>query len=101
MKTQRLGRLAGYTLAFLALITSSLAAAQNSIEAFNVGQQAGRVVVQITLKEPLAAAPANFSVANPARIAFDFPRTTNNLGRATQEIGEGDLRSMNMVQVGD
>jgi len=102
MKTVRLELMAAaLTLAALSMVTSTLAVAQNSIEAFNVGQQAGRVVVQITLKEPLTAPPANFSVANPARIAFDFPRTTNNLGRSAQEIGEGELRSMNLVQVGD
>lgn len=101
MKTIRVKRLSGIALAIVAFITSSLAVAQNSIEAFNVGQQAGRVIIQITLKEPLSAPPANFSVANPARIAFDFPRTTNNLGRTAQDIGQGELRSMNVVQVGD
>ena len=75
--------------------------AQNSIEALTVGQQAGRILVQVTMKQALTAAPASFSIANPARVAFDFPKTTNNLGRNTQDIGESDLRSMNMVQVGD
>jgi type IV pilus assembly protein PilQ len=42
--------------------------------------------------------PPNFTVASPSRIAFDFPGTVNNLGRNSQEIGEGELRSMNMVQ---
>ena len=53
------------------------------------------------MKQPLNAAPASFTVANPARIAFDFPNTANNLGRSSQDIGERDLRSMNLVQVGD
>lgn len=75
--------------------------AQNSIEALTVGQQAGRILVQVTMKQALAAVPASFSIVNPARIAFDFPKTANNLGRNTQDIGESDLRSMNMVQVGD
>lgn len=76
-------------------------AQQNSIEAINVGQQSGRILVQLTLKEPLSAPPASFSIASPARIAFDFPKTSNNLGRNSQEIGESELRSMNMIQVGD
>ena len=75
--------------------------AQNSIEAFDVSQQAGQVLVRLTLKQPLAAPPASFTVANPARIAFDFPNTANNLGRTSQDISERDLRSMNLVQVGD
>ncbi len=76
-----------------------LALAQsNSIEAFDVTQQGGKTLVRITTKEPLANVPPNFAVTNPARIAFDFPNTTNGLGRAAQDIGQGDLRSMNVVQ---
>src|SRR5690242_13380658 len=76
-----------------------LAAAQaNSIEGFDVTQQGGKTVVRITTKEPLPSVPPNFAVANPARIAFDFPNTVNGLGRSSQDIGQGELRSMNVVQ---
>ena len=78
-----------------------MAFAQNSIEAFNVTQQGGKVVIRVQTKEPLKAVPANFSVASPARLAFDFPNTTNGLGRNSQEISEGELRSMNLVQGAD
>ncbi len=78
-----------------------LAAAQNSLEAFDVSEQAGKVVVRITTKEPLGAVPPNFAVANPARIALDLPNTVNSLGRAAQDIGQGELRSMNVVQGSD
>ncbi len=77
------------------------AAPQNSIEALNVVSQGGRVIVRITTKQPLAAAPASFTVNQPARIAFDFPSTGNALGRNNQDINEGELRGMSMVQVGD
>jgi type IV pilus assembly protein PilQ len=77
------------------------AQAANGIEAFNVTQQAGSVVIKITFKQALANPPAGFSVANPARIALDFPNTANLLGRNSQEINEGDLRSVNLVQVGE
>ena len=73
----------------------------NGIEAFGVTQQAGSVVLKITLRQPLVNPPAGFSVANPARIALDFPNTANGLGRTSQDINEGDLRSVNLVQVGD
>jgi type IV pilus assembly protein PilQ len=76
-------------------------AQQNSIDAFNVAAQGGRVIVRITTKQPLAAPPASFTVTQPARIALDFPNTVNGLGRANQEINEGDLRGMSVVQVGD
>ena len=84
------------------LAACGLAAAQsNSIEGFEVTQVGGKTVVKITTKEPLRTVPPNFAVANPARIAFDFPNTSNGLGRSSQDIGQGDLRSMNVVQGAD
>jgi type IV pilus assembly protein PilQ len=77
------------------------AAPQNAIEALNVAAQGGRVIIRVTTKQPLTAAPASFTVNQPARLAFDFPGTANALGRTSQEINEGELRSMSMVQVGD
>ncbi|HEX8988480.1 MAG TPA: type IV pilus secretin PilQ [Rhodocyclaceae bacterium] len=73
----------------------------NSIDNLQVTKQGDTTVLKITLREPLAAAPASFSIANPARVAFDFPATGNGLGRSVQQIGEGDLRSVNIVQVAD
>src|SRR5689334_23453630 len=81
------------------LLGTGLAAAQaNTIEAFDVSQQGGKTVVRVTTKEPLANVPPNFAVSNPPRIAFDFPNTANGLGRASQDISQGELRSMNVVQ---
>jgi type IV pilus assembly protein PilQ len=77
------------------------AAQTNSIDKFQVGQEAGRTVVRITTKETLKSVPPNFSVASPARIAIDFPNTVNALGRASEDIGQGELRSMNVVQGAD
>jgi type IV pilus assembly protein PilQ len=82
---------------WLAGIGLALAQA-NSIENFEVAEQGGKVVVRITTKEPLKGVPPNFAVANPARIALDFANTVNGLGRSTQEIAQGELRSMNVVQ---
>lgn len=89
--------------AMLALSTSAFAqnAATNAIEAINVARQGNEVAVKIDLKEALAAPPAGFSVANPAKVALDFPLTTNGLGKTSQVVNEGDLSSMNIVQVGD
>jgi type IV pilus assembly protein PilQ len=77
------------------------AAQTNSIDRFQVSQEAGRTVVRITTKEPLKNVPPNFSVASPARIVFDFASTANALGRASEDIGQGELRSMNVVQGAD
>jgi type IV pilus assembly protein PilQ len=73
----------------------------NSIDAFNVTQQGDKVIVRITMKEPLNSVPPSFAIANPARIALDFPHTANALGRSSQDLGEGDVRSMNVVQGAD
>ena len=93
-----------HVLAALMLAAASFAAhAQaNAIESINVSPSSGgKIVVKVTMKQPPASAPAGFTVNNPPRIAFDFPNTTSALGRATQEVGEGDLRSINVVQAGD
>ncbi len=81
--------------------TAGPAGGQNAIESFSVAAKGGQLIVQITTKAPLSSAPGSFTVATPARIAFDFPNTVNALGRSNQDIGEGELRSMNLVQVGD
>jgi type IV pilus assembly protein PilQ len=71
----------------------------NSIESIDVSpQQAGKIVVKVTLKAPPPSPPAGFTITNPPRIAFDFPDTTNALGRSVQDIGGGDLRRINVVQ---
>lgn len=72
---------------------------QNSLDSMNVVQQGGVLSVKLTFREALATLPAGFSVAQPARVALDFPNTTNGLGKSSQEYNEGDLRSANIVQV--
>ena len=73
----------------------------NAIEAVSVAQQGNEVAMRIDMKEPLASPPPGFSVANPAKIALDFQSTANGLGKNSQVFNQGDLRSMNVVQVGD
>jgi type IV pilus assembly protein PilQ len=86
----------------LACASVTARAQANSIESINVSPATGgRVMVRVTMKQPLASPPAGFTVSNPPRIAFDFPNTTSALGRSTQEMVEGDLRSLNVVQAGD
>lgn len=63
-------------------------------------QQGGRVILKVSLKNPPAAAPAGFAINNPPRVALDFPDTANALGKSTIQVGEGALRSVNVVQAG-
>ena len=84
------------------LLGPGLAAAQsNAIEKVDVTQQGGKTVVRVTTREPLKSVPPNFAVANPARIAFDFANTASALGRSSQDVAQGELRSMNVVQGSD
>ncbi len=101
MSMNRIFEKALYALLFCLAGISVAAAQANSITGFEVAQQGGTVVVRVTTKEPLKGVPPNFAIASPARIAFDFSGTANALGRSSQEIGQGDLRSMNIVQGAD
>jgi len=77
------------------------AAPLNSIKSLNVADDGGTLYVRLTTKAPLKAVPASFTVANPPRIAFDFPGMASDVGQNVQSIERGDLRSVNIVQVGD
>jgi type IV pilus assembly protein PilQ len=75
------------------------AQAKNAVESVNFATiQGGKIQVKVGMKEPLAAAPQGFSVTNPPRIAIDLPDTVNATGRTQIEAGEGDLRSVSLVQ---
>lgn len=102
MKTARL-KIALQFAAWAGLFLSAFAAhaQQNAIESLNVTQQGASVVLKVNLREAPAAVPAGFTVASPPRVALDFPNTVNALGRNSQDIGQGDLRSVNVVQVGE
>lgn len=74
----------------------------NSIQSISANNEAGgKTVVTIGLKQELSIQPTTFTINTPPRIAFDFPNTQNALGKSTQEFGEGDLRSANIVQAGN
>lgn len=73
----------------------------NSILSLSASPAAsGKLVLKIGLKNALPNQPAAFTINTPPRIAFDFPNTANGLGKSIQEFGEGDLRSVNIVQAG-
>jgi type IV pilus assembly protein PilQ len=94
-----IGAIAALVLALCAPLALAQDAPKNAVEAINFSsQQGGKVIVKVTLKEPLAAAPQGFAVTNPPRIALDFPDTANALGRTQIEAGEGDLKSISVVQ---
>lgn len=76
--------------------------AENSIQSLNVSAApGGKLVLKLGLKNILANPPLNFAISNPARIVFDFPNTTNGLGKSTQKFDIGELRGANIVQSGN
>jgi len=91
-------------IALFGLIVSAQALAQatNAIEQVSVTRGAsGRTVVKFTLKAPPANPPAGFAIANPPRIALDFPDTTSALSSNQRAVESPTLRSLNFVQAGN
>jgi type IV pilus assembly protein PilQ len=80
---------------------SAWADTQNKITALTVADAGGGTsVIKIQLAEPLANAPVGFSVNVPPRIALDFPNTENAMGKTVQDLSQGDLRNVNIIQAG-
>ena len=74
----------------------------NSIQSIHASNESGgKVVITVELKNAPGGIPTSFSINTPPRIAFDFANTENGLGKSTQDFGEGDLRSANIVQAGN
>ena len=93
-------RFSGLLIALFAFGAQAQAAARNSISALSVSTGNGATVIKVELAQPLAKLPAGFTINTPPRIAFDFPDTTNGLGKSVQDFTAGDLRSANIVQAG-
>ncbi len=70
-----------------------------SIQSVTGSLQAGGEVVRIELSEPLSAPVTGFAIQTPARIALDFPQTSNALGQSLVEIQQGNLNTANVVEV--
>ena len=73
----------------------------NVLEAVEASVTAGRLVMRARFSQPLKGVPANFSVVQPARIAFDIPDATSDLKGNRQTFTGGDLRSVATTQVGN
>mgnify|MGYP003444847518 CR=1 FL=1 len=87
--------------AIVATLAATAAMAQSAIEAVTGTMQGGAEVVRVELSQPLAAVPTGFAIQSPARIALDFPGTTNSMGRSVVDVNQGNLKSINIVQAGD
>ncbi len=78
----------------------SAPSAGNVIQSIDVSTQAGTVTVKLGFKDAPTNPPAAFTVNNPPRVAFDFPSTANGLGKNSQDVNQGDLRTIRLGQSG-
>ena len=90
-------------LLFYSAAVLAVEALSNSIRAIELSTFLnGEVIAKLTLDQPLPVLPTGVVLSNPHRIYFDFHGVANGLGRNVQEAtAEGDLRSVNIVQVED
>ena len=97
------------TVIFVSFVSSVLAeppplseSPQNSIQSIDISNvQNGEVVAKLVFERPLQILPVGVSLSNPFRVYFDFYQVSNDTGKNVQEVAEGDLRSVNIVQVGN
>lgn len=94
---RRLG-LAALMFAGLLAAGGTALAAENSIKQVQVRRDGDQVLLKVQLTSPLKTLPGNWSVVDPPRVVIDFPETENQTGQTLQQIGEGDLKSLNLVQ---
>ncbi len=81
---------------------SPINTSQNSIKAIDIMTvQGGMMLAKVTLDAPLDILPTGVVMNNPVRIYFDFFNTANGLKKNSLDIKEGDLSSINVVQVGE
>lgn len=69
-----------------------------SIQSVTGSVQGGGEVVRVVLDEPLSQVPTGFAVQSPARIALDFPGTSNGLPQSLVELHQGNLNTANVVE---
>ena len=105
MMTRKAHVVARYSRAAVAALALGLAAAGayagGAIESVTGFSQGGADVLRIELSEAPVQLPTGFSIQSPARIALDFADVTNAMGRSLVEINQGNVRTANVVQVGN
>lgn len=85
-----------FVVSMTALATAHAWAA--SVQSVTGSMQGGGEVVRIELSEPLAQPVTGFSIQSPARIALDFPDTSNAMGHSLVDIQQGNLNTANVVE---
>jgi len=87
----------------LALLLGSLAgqALAADLQALNVASLPGdRIELKLTFDQPVPV-PKGYTIEQPARIALDLPGVANKLGTKSRELGNGNARSVTVVEAGN
>ncbi len=92
--------LCAFVAALMTITVSVQAQTANSIEGVTSSQQGNATQLRISLKNAPAAVPPNFTISNPPRLALDFTDTANGSGKNRVDLGQGDVRSVAIVEAG-
>lgn len=94
MKLSRIG------MAFLAVILSPALFAVNLQTLDVAALPGGQVELKLAFDQAINA-PNGYTIEQPARIALDLPGVKNKLGIKSRELGNGNVRSLNIVETPD
>ncbi|KQT41252.1 MULTISPECIES: type IV pilus secretin family protein [unclassified Methylophilus] len=84
------------------VMAAEMPAGNNQLQAIEVTTlPGGRLNVQLQMSQPLATAPASFTLSNPPRVVFDIPRTSNATGKNVVAVNQGALKTVQIVQAND
>jgi type IV pilus assembly protein PilQ len=75
-----------------------VAAAANAIQQIQVRRDGDNILLKVEMQDPIKSAPGTWSIVEPPRVVFDFPDTDNRSGATVQQVNEGDLKTINLVQ---
>ena len=87
-----------YVMFFLFSALPAIAIAANAIQQIQVRRDGDNILLKLEMQEPMKAAPGTWSIVEPPRVVFDFPDTDNKTGTTVQQVNEGDLKTVNLVQ---
>lgn len=95
---KRIALATGVVVGALVTVADLAVAAENSIKQIQVRRDGDQVLLKVQLSAPMKTLPGNWSVIDPPRVVIDFPETDNQTGQTLQQVNEGDLKSLNLVQ---
>ena len=87
-------------MAFLAVILSPALFAVNLQTLDVAALPGGQVELKLAFDQAVNA-PNGYTIEQPARIALDLPGVKNKLGIKSRELGNGNVRSLNIVETPD